>query len=57
LPFQGDCDFQLNLTQGGARRLRRFALPWADLFWPLRGVHNRTKSTDRLSRKVDMFCN
>jgi hypothetical protein len=35
-PFQG-FGFNRRGTQGGAPRLRRFALPWADMLRPLRG--------------------
>jgi hypothetical protein len=34
LPLQGDGRAGGPLTQGGARRLRRLALPWANLFCP-----------------------
>jgi hypothetical protein len=33
-PLQGDGRAGVPFTQGGARRLRRLALPWANLFCP-----------------------
>ena len=39
------------LTQGGAPSPRRLRLPWADMFWPLRGrnsIIRKSKIQQRL---------
>ena len=41
-PFQGKEEPGGHLTQGGAPRLRRYALPRADMLRPLRGKGENT---------------
>ena len=45
-PLQGFV-FLYSCTQGGAPRLRRYALPWANLWLPLRGESERRPNAFR----------
>ena len=43
-PFRA-WEISVSITQGGASRLRRFALPWSDIFQPFRlGNEERTSA-------------
>jgi hypothetical protein len=51
LPFQGEI-LDVPLTQGGALRLRRGALPWAGMFWAFQAKDRRQQSLCNGRRSV-----